>query len=33
LLSNGVGGHPLIPRGTGCHFLLSPYCTQIWPDY
>src|SRR5216684_3339905 len=28
-VSNGVGGHFLIPQGTGCHFLSSPYCTQI----
>jgi transposase len=27
LLSNGVGGHLLVPQGTGCHFLSSPYCT------
>src|SRR6185295_6379431 len=24
-----VGGHLLIPQGTVCHFLSSPYCTQI----
>src|SRR5258708_39418488 len=29
LISNGVGGHLLIPQGTRCHFLSSPYCTQI----
>src|SRR5580704_12352760 len=23
LLSNGVGGHLLVPQGTGCHFLSS----------
>jgi hypothetical protein len=28
-VSNGVGGHLLIPQGTECHFLSSPYCTQI----
>src|SRR5712664_1773168 len=27
--ANGVGGHLLIPHGTGCHFLSSPYCTRI----
>src|ERR1700758_972105 len=29
LKSNGVGGHLLIPQGTACHLLSSPYCTQI----
>src|SRR6267142_5703049 len=33
LISNGVGGHLLIPPGTGCHFLSSPYCTQIESTY
>src|SRR5258708_22857112 len=32
-VSNGVGGHLLIPQDTRCHFLSSPYCTQIWPSY
>jgi hypothetical protein len=22
-----------VTEGTGCHFLSSPYCTQIWPSY
>ena len=29
LILNGVGGHLLIPQGTACHLLSSPYCTQI----
>ena len=29
LISNSVGGHSLVPQGTECHFLSSPYCTQI----
>jgi hypothetical protein len=29
LISNGVGGHLLIPQGTVCQLLSSPYCTQI----
>jgi hypothetical protein len=33
LISNGVGGHLLIPQDTRCHFLSPPYCTQIWPSY
>src|ERR1700731_2539953 len=28
-VTDGVGGHRLIPQGTACHFLSSPYCTQI----
>jgi len=27
LISNGVGGHLLMPQGAVCHFLSSPYCT------
>ena len=30
LISNGVGGHLLIPQDTICHLLSSPYCPQIW---
>src|SRR3981189_3643082 len=29
LISNGVGGHLLIPQGTVGHLLSSPYCTRI----
>ena len=28
LISNGFGGHTLIPQETVCHFLSSPHCTQ-----
>jgi len=27
--ANGVGGHLLIPQGTGCHFLIVPL---LYPD-
>jgi len=30
LISNGVGGHLLIPEDTARQLLSSPYCPQIW---